>query len=292
LPITYYLKIAFGLIFFGLVATSFYLTQPNVGLENALSGGLWSLIDMQLIMTAAVYCLLLAPGIFIGTRPAFGFSALLICLVAFGPRLAAEYTIMQQRAKVQENDQPAVAFKGAIQVIDFYGLPCRALCRPLLENADLDAVRTINEFGIVEVFTLDNDGTRDLVYPVEDVFAPGDLTVAIDRADPSELRGDWDIVASGFARPEFGSRFTITRGGAGKRANAPALFRETELSHSIPVIPTQFQPVMSGWTSGGNRGGVGMVRFKRWNEGSAKTDILATLSSVGLDVPPGASPAD
>ena len=244
-------------------------------------GGASELSLMTLVMSATVYSVLCAPVVFRWTKSAALLSAFLVAGVALGPKILADRAVAVQTARVQAQDLTALPFRGDVRVVDLFDMGCRTLCRELLGADGIQAVRALNSYGIVEVFALDAFGKPA---QVPDTFADGDLTVTVTHLDDYRLKHEWNVKDAWFAQPDGARRLMITKGPANRREVAEKLFQKTDIAHAVPSFPTLFRAPTHGLVSGGNNGGVLIVRTKGRTKGwdNLEEMLVRAFADIGV----------
>lgn len=284
-PMRFFYFSLLAILGFGAVA----LAVPNAGLIVVLYlrpvGGLL----VVGVMTGFVYLLAGLPWVLMRNRLGFGVSVAALAAVAFGPSVFAMFEarlIDQSPGSQHEVQNVRIDTVRVVDLVEDSRSPrCQALCAGLLAEGGIEAVRVFqSKRQTKRVYTRDEVtgalqwASETMPSYAQDGFPPADLTVETTKdhgAKGRSLLVDVDSV----------TRYTVRAGGFSRVTPGALLAQSASLDYNRPVWPTLFAPVTHGLVSGGNDGGIALVRTRAWKDSAGHVAaMVATLHSAGLSV--------
>ncbi|NVO24921.1 hypothetical protein [Donghicola mangrovi] len=268
-----------------LSVASLVIAQPERALLLA-HGSMLPIVDVFVaIITTTVYGFLFLPTILFRTKLAATLSSAAIMIVAFGPRLAAEYEIYSETAVLQENDQLPTEIAEGPKVVDLYMISDRDVIRALLETPTVEIVRFRNKYNSRDIYYKTETGGIGKIHdPDPDYFGAADMAVKSSNESFFDIVFNAGVDPGGLGRLYSGSRISVIGGSVDQQETASVLFQRTSTVYEVPKVPTRFTPIFRGLIRG-NNGGIEVSRFRRLQSDYSFGDLLAALAEIGLDIP-------
>lgn len=263
---------------------SFVIAQPEYALQIAF-GSIFPIDDVFVaIMTTTVYGYLILPAVVFRTKLVSALSLAAVLIVAFGPRLAAEYEISRETAVLQENDQLPTEITYGPKIVDLYMISDRDVIRALLEIPTVEIVRFRNEYNSRDIYQKTETGGVSIIHdPDPDYFGAADIAVISSHESFFDIVFDAGVDPRGLGRLYSGNRIAVIHGSVDQQETASVLFQRTSTMYEIPKVPTRFTPIFGRLR--GKNGGIEVTRFRPFPSLYTYGDLLADLAEIGLDIP-------
>ena len=254
------------LICLGLV--TFRWVQPNVALTNLFQSDGVRFPPMVLAATGGIYLLAFLPLVLVRGWRGWIASLTLLLVVAAGPYTVAKFASWRLETWVVPKDVAAKSFTHPIEVVEIraaegvYANPtpiCDKVCLALLSTGEVATVNLTDAQG--ETLRSYLDKTPVPVLDGEDM-PPGDITLAERHFDTNTLTKPLSSLKKAFFEPTQIITWEITEGPTKQAGEAPVLFRYTRFAYTRPRFPAVYHPDISGWVSGGNNGGLDIIRVR------------------------------
>lgn len=265
------------------------LSQPDVGLTAVLYLRPFGGIVTVGIMTGFFYLLATLPWAVLRNRTGIGLSLVSLTGLAFGPAALALFEADKHAQTLNAELAAPAQWSGNATVIDLVddrprGGRCAMVCASLLNTDSVQAVRILRPGSQTkQIFSIDPDTgltRRATDQPVpnysNDGFAAADLAVET-TTDTKVENTSWMM------KIDRETIHSVRAGGYSKVRPGALVAQNIIVDFNRPVWPTLFKPATHGLVSGGNDGGVHLVRTRVWHDEAGDiAGMVAALHSAGL----------
>lgn len=271
------------LMLLALGAALLVVTRPDWALTSVLYHGRGAWLGITAAVSGFIYLAAGLPLVVRRNRRGLIEAGVLLALVGLGPWALGQGAMASHEARVPT--VAATAPSVPIRVMDMRGEhdwnydDCWGPCAEILGLGEVEIVRMTDPEGEVKgSWRAGPDGPVRVEAPVADAQA----TIRLTRPRAHDFKPAMPVWGFGMARLDYTTVVEITEGPAAMADAAQALYRGGWPSYNRPLLPALYSAPTHGWVSGGNDGGVVLLRAKRPPSREMKAEIMAAYKALGI----------